>query len=194
VSQRLAVVAVELESLERSRTRLGRARMAVRRTSRLVAQLADDVHRLAFALHPRVLEDLGLPLALETFLRDLGKRYGINARMRARGVRVLIPREHALCLYRVAQEALRNATRHGGALDVTLTLTQVRGAVALCVKDAGKGFSRDAASGERRGLGLVTMEERVRLLDGRLVVRSRPGRGTHVHVWVPLPASKEAIA
>jgi len=193
VSQRLAVVAVELESLERPRGRLGRAQVAVRRTSRLVAQLADDVHRLAFALHPRVLEDLGLPLALGTILRDIGKRSGITARMRERRVGAQIPREHALCLYRVAQEALRNATRHGAAQDVTLTLARRNGAIALCVKDTGKGFVRDP-SGHRRGLGLVTMEERVRLLDGHLAVRSRPGWGTHVHAWLPLPAPKEEIA
>jgi PAS domain S-box-containing protein len=196
VSQRLAAVAVELESLQAVRSRRTSPQAAsLKKVSDLVAQLADDVHRLAFALHPRVLDDLGLPLALQTFLRDLAQRHGIRARMRRRGVGPSIPRGPALCLYRVAQEALRNVTRHAGAPGVTVTLAGVGGGIALCVRDAGRGFDSSAAEGERRGLGLVTMEERIRLAQGRLVVRSRRGRGTHVHAWVPLPSEeKEELA
>jgi PAS domain S-box-containing protein len=194
VSQRLAAVAVELESLQRGPSRSARSLSApLGKVHDQVAQLADDVHRLAYALHPRMLDDLGLALALETYLRDLAKRPGVSARMRQRALRSSIPRDHALCLYRVAQEALRNVTRHAGAARVTVTLAGVGGGIALCVKDTGNGFDPAAKGEPRRGLGLVSMEERVRLIDGRLVVRSRPGGGTHVHAWAPLPSGPEDV-
>jgi two-component system NarL family sensor kinase len=87
----------------------------------------------------------------------------------------------------VAQEALRNVHRHAAAPAATVTLARVRRGLGLCVADNGRGFDPDQASVPGRGLGLVTMRERVRAFDGHFRVRTNPGDGTHVHAWLPLP-------
>jgi PAS domain S-box-containing protein len=195
VNQRLAVVTVELESLQRSGVRSARALAgAIEKVKGLLTELSEDVQRMAYDLHPRVIDDLGFGVALKAHVLDIGRRYGVGAEMRERGRGLPLPPPHSLCLYRVAQEALRNVVRHSQARRLVVTLARNGESVGLCVRDFGVGFDPDVSRSGQRGLGLVSMEERARLLGGRLVVRSRRGRGTHVHAWLPVPESAAADA
>ena len=91
----------------------------------------------------------------------------------------------AICLFRVAQEALRNVVRHANASNVEVSLQAKDGGIALAVRDDGAGFG-DADAGAPASLGLVSMRERVRLVGGKLDIVSRPDHGTTVFAWVPL--------
>lgn len=169
----------------------GRLRMV----RELAAEALDEVRTLSHTIHPRVLDDLGLVAALESLARRARDGDGVTATVHARVSGERVPRPIASVLYRVAQEALGNATRHGGARSVRITLTARAGRTELEVADDGRGF--DVAEARRRGAarargaggGLFTMEERVALVDGVLDIRSAPGLGTQVHASVPLAPS-----
>ncbi|HEU4700671.1 MAG TPA: sensor histidine kinase [Gemmatimonadales bacterium] len=162
--------------------------MAAHRLTGLEAELHDlteEIRRLAHRMHPSVLDNLGLPAAL----RALGEEVETAERL---PVRVLVDEPAppltpaaALSLYRVAQEALRNVVKHAAASEATVRLVRNGGGAVLEVVDAGRGFD-PARDGERRGLGLTSMTERLRLVRGTLRVVSAPGRGTRTTAWVPL--------
>jgi signal transduction histidine kinase len=99
-----------------------------------------------------------------------------------------VPREVASCLYRVAQESLENIAKHSGAKHVSVALTSQKGTVVLSIADDGAGFDLEAVKG-RGGLGLIGMEERARLVNGKLSIAAQPGHGTRIAIEVPLPAS-----
>ena len=183
VTQQLAVLAIEAG---RAAVDLPEGPKATLLTSvrEGLARLSEDVHALAYHLHPSILEELGLPEAL---------RAECDRRRRQSSFEILtdldpdaagLEREAALCLFRVAQEALTNIARHAAAQVVTVTLHQMEDGVRLAVRDDGGGFApRDSRS--HRRLGLASMRERVRLVHGTLDVESAPGAGTSVIAWVP---------
>jgi len=103
-----------------------------------------------------------------------------------RSVPDTLPPEIATCLYRVAQEALRNVAKHAHAKRAAITVWKSGGSLHLSIKDSGAGFDQD----ERRGLGLVSMQERVRAVNGNLAIKSKPGDGTQIEVDVPVPAEQ----
>jgi signal transduction histidine kinase len=152
---------------------------------RHLEEVISDLEGLARNLHPKIVDDLGLRVALKSHAEDLGHQAAMAVRFRERAVPAVVPANAATCLYRVAQEALRNVHRHAGARAATVTLARVRRGLGLCVADGGRGFDPTQTSG--RGLGLVTMNERVSALGGHFRIRTNPGDGTHVHAWVPLP-------
>jgi PAS domain S-box-containing protein len=187
VNQRLAAMALRLENLERA---LPSAPDLIREELRMigtqVAHLSDDVHGLAYALHPMVLDELGLEVALRAYVENFAAQEGTKASFIARALPDSIPRHVTTCLYRVAQEALRNVGAHARAAEVTVTIEGVEGAIMLCIADSGIGFDPIQESRKKRSLGLVSMEERVRQVNGAFSLRSRSGEGTQVFVRVPL--------
>jgi signal transduction histidine kinase len=150
--------------------------------------VASDIHRLAYELHPAKLDQLGLETTLRSWCRDLGAQAGIHVDFVADGVPPELPAETALCVYRIAQEALQNVARHSGSHSARVRLWMEHFALRLKVSDDGCGFDAQRLSGG--GLGLVSMRERVRSLRGTIDVRSRPGAGTTVEAAVPV--SREA--
>lgn len=183
VTQRLAVLAIEVG---RAAIDLPEGPQADLMTSVHdgLARLSEDVHTLAYHLHPSVLEELGLPEALRAECSRRGRQssfeIGVDLDPSAAG----LDREAALCLFRVAQEALTNVARHAAAHVVTVTLRRLDDGVVLAVRDDGVGFApRDP--GRRRRLGLASMRERIWLVKGTLDVESEPGAGTSVVAWVP---------
>jgi signal transduction histidine kinase len=151
------------------------------------AQAIDDARHMSRELHPASLEHLGLVSALRTHCFEIEKQEEIRVKLTLVKVPENIPREVALCLYRVAQEALRNAVKHSGAPEVRVTLTGADGSLELYVADSGSGFDRDRTEG---GLGLVSMEERVRLLGGSFEMTSQPRLGTRLEARVPMSESE----
>ena len=150
-----------------------------------------EVRGLSHRVHPRVLDDLGLVAALEALARQTREAAGVDVRLSA-DVRTPPPAPAAATLYRVAQEALRNAFRHAAPSTVRLDLAADAGAASLTVTDDGRGFDVAAAESARRGLGLFGMRERVALVGGHLRIASQPGFGTEVHAEVPLGPSSPA--
>jgi signal transduction histidine kinase len=152
----------------------------------LVADALEEVRSLSHTMHPRVLDDLGLAAALEWLARQTRAQEAFDVRVIADADSSRIPTEVGSVLYRVAQEALRNATRHAAARNVELRLRVVATSATLEVTDDGRGFDVKGAEERRPGMGLFSMRERVALVNGTLTLTSSPGRGTRVMATVPL--------
>lgn len=186
VTQRLARLAIDVGLVERDPGHLQVA-AAMRPIREELARLSEDVHTLAYRLHPSILEDLGLAATLRAEAERFSCQHGVAAEVTLTGLPEVVPPEPALCLYRVTQEALRNVARHAGARTVHVSLRGRDGGLQLAVHDDGAGFAPEITSASRKGLGLRSMRERVRLLRGTIDIESAPGRGTTVAAWVPLP-------
>ena len=185
VTQRLARLAIDVGVVERDPGQIQVA-AAMRPVREELARLSEDVHTLAYRLHPSILEDLGLAATLRAEAERFSRQHGIVAEVTLTGMPEVVPPEPALCLYRVAQEALRNVARHAGARTVHVSLRGRDGGLQLAIHDDGAGFVPELVRGSHMGLGLTSMRERVRLLRGTLDIESAPGRGTTVAAWVPL--------
>jgi signal transduction histidine kinase len=148
----------------------------------------DELLNLARQLRPSALDDHGLVPAVETQLKRFSARTGIEVRLDTRGDHDTLPEVVQTAIYRVAQEALTNVTRHAGATVVEMDLEERDGGAELRVRDDGSGFDpsgRTNSEGPSGGLGLVGMAERARLVGGELDVRSAPGGGTTITLRVP---------
>jgi signal transduction histidine kinase len=151
-----------------------------------INELAANVHDVSRRLHPATLYELGLAAALDAECLSFSRQHGIGASVRkAAGVPRHLPDQAGLALYRIAQEAMRNAAQHARATRVRLTLRMYEGDLILAVADNGRGFDPDRVR-RKGGLGLVSMEERARSVNGSLRVHSRRGGGTEVEARVPL--------
>ena len=187
LSQRLSALQLGSAGLARLASKDAPARAGLEAHQEHLADIVEEVRRLAYDLHPAILTHLGLRAALQSFCVDFSAREEIDVEFSAQKEPASLQEEIALCLYRVTQESLRNVARHSGAKSVSVVLKNERGLLRLRIQDRGKGFDADAdRAGE--GLGLLGMKERVRLVDGTIEVRSRPGGGTRIHVEVPIRA------
>jgi signal transduction histidine kinase len=148
-------------------------------------KLSEDVHALSYRLHPSVIDDLGLVEALKAECDRVARAGSVSVDVDAREIPPKLPQDTALCLFRIAQEALRNVVRHAGASAVEVSIAPMDGGLQLAVSDNGAGFdsARDAG---RHSLGHASMRERVHLLGGEVDIESTPGHGTTVIAWVPL--------
>lgn len=186
LNQKLAVSVMNAEAAERRwspQEDVNRERLRAIRNE--IAELSDDVRKLAYRLHPSILDHLGLAIALQSHVEEFGKREEIEAIFIQRDLPETLPQPVSTCLYRVAQEALRNVAKHAKASRVVVRLGQREGAVQMSIFDSGVGFIPPKGK-ELQGLGVVSMQERVRLVGGRMSIRSRPNRGTYLFIRVPL--------
>jgi PAS domain S-box-containing protein len=148
-------------------------------------EIANAIRQLSHQLHPAVLEYAGLAVALESFKNEFSRLEGMEIDLTVSGRSDSVPRDIALCLYRIAQESLRNISKHSGAQRAEVMLLIDDSVAELQVKDNGRGFSMDAVR-RGEGLGLVSMEERVLLMHGAFQITSAPGRGTTIVASIPL--------
>jgi two-component system sensor histidine kinase UhpB len=155
-----------------------------------LVSVSKDVHDMSYRLHPSLLEDLGLGAALQAECDQLRRRSGLNIVERIGDLPVQPPRDVALCVYRIAQEALHNAIRHAKAGTIEIAVESGAQSLNLTVSDDGVGFEQ-AEDHTHIGLGLSSMRERARLVGGSLAIHSRPGQGTTVSLTVPRKAKKE---
>ena len=185
VNQRLALVNMRLEAL--SRALPGSAADAAQRIEEArqdVTSLITDIQALSHRLHPQRLEFLGIADAASGLCREISTQHGIDVGFAANGVPEGLPKRIVVCLYRVLQEALQNAIKHSGTGRIKVSLRGAADQIELTVDDFGNGFDLGAPRGH--GLGLTSMNERLKAIDGQLAVRSQPARGTSIRARVPL--------
>ena len=166
---------------------LGKPDTALHHLTGLEAELRDlgeEIRRLAHHMHPSVLDNLGLPAALRALGQEVETADQLPVRVIVDEPMAPLSPAAALSLYRVAQEALRNVVKHAAAGEAIVRLTREQGGASLEVVDTGRGFD-PAENSARRGLGVTSMTERVRLVRGNVRVVSAPGRGTRTTAWVP---------
>jgi two-component system CheB/CheR fusion protein len=188
-NQRLAMLALELETLEKSPAQAGgltQRKLASLRSS--TEGISEDLRRLAHQLHPSVVDHLGLPAALRSLCKDFTREKSLRINYRQQGVGDSMPTDIALCIYRVAQTALHNVALHSGTDRVTVSLMGGSQKIMLSVHDAGVGFDLEQVKG-KKGLGIMSMEERARLAGGTFTLRSKPGHGTRISIAIPLPVA-----
>jgi signal transduction histidine kinase len=186
IGQRIAVLTMDLDDLGFGRPLVTSAwRSRTRALSSRARELAKDIQSISRALHSSRLDDLGLIAASAGFCREASERQTLNVVFSAHDMPEEVPRDVALCVFRVLQEAVNNATKHAHARHVTVVLRNGAGEIQLEVADDGVGFDPGAAM-KGPGLGLISMHERLGILDGQVFIESRPGAGATVRARVPL--------
>ena len=192
VNQKVTALSIALTTLGR-RAPEGAVDL-VRDLARLqerAASVVDDIRHLSHELHPGVLEHIGLEAALEGYCREFEDTHGVSVTFRAAQDLGVMPADLTLCLYRATQEALGNVAKHAKARHVGVSVARDGDNVTLVVADDGCGF--DVTGPRRRhGLGLVSLEERIRLVDGQITIDTGPQRGTEVRIVVPLREGSHA--
>lgn len=185
ITQRLSLLAVDLDLLARCAQGIRPTyKNELERVTANVRSMASDVQALSHRLHPSKLEQLGLVPALKSLCRDVGKQGGIRAGFSSSPTLPTLSGPVQLCIYRVAQECLRNVIKHSKATGVHVELRLRREQLSLSITDDGIGIDPKLQR-TREGLGFVSMRERLRIVDGRFTVRSKPGEGTRIEVCVP---------
>ena len=149
------------------------------------SQIAADLQSLSHELHPSKIEVVGAVPGMRVFCSEFAAQHQFDVDFEASDITRLLSSNISLSLFRILQEALHNTAKHSGVRQCCVRLWEAHGWVHLVVSDEGKGFD-PAATKENRGIGLITMQERVSLVDGELRIESQPGRGTTVHARVPI--------
>jgi signal transduction histidine kinase len=181
ICQRLALLSMELQTASRGENHLAATTRQRLEEIRLhCSEIAEDVQLLSHELHSAQLDYLGISAAIRSFCREFDEQQEVSVEFTALNVPNSISRDSSLCLFRVTQEALHNAMKHSGADRFSVELSGVGNEVRLEVKDAGIGF--DVKDAKRiGGMGLVSMQERVRAGDGRFSIESKPWSGHQNH-------------
>jgi signal transduction histidine kinase len=191
VNQRLGAIGLQLDSLTQQLTDSpAEIRKRIRAVRRHISELSDDVRQLAYRFHQTTVEDLGLVTALQRYLNDFVKRTGVGVRFSKSRLTRPLPMRPATCLFRIAQESLGNVGVHANATLVTVTLTVSSDKAALTIVDNGIGMDVEQVRRRKAGLGMLSIQERARLLNGAVTWRSSPGSGTEVRAWLPLQGEK----
>ena len=194
ICQRLALLSMELQKASSNENHLTTAtKQRLEEIRRHCSEITSDVQLLSHELHSAKLDYLGISAAIRGFCREFGEHQEVSVEFTARDVPKSVSRDESVCLFRVTQEALHNAVKHSGADRFWVELRGAANEVRLEVKDTGIGFDVKEAN-RIGGLGLVTMQERVRAVNGRFYIESKPGAGTKIIVSVPAGTSSENAA
>ena len=188
VSQQLAGLSIALSGLKRRMDELNvsdELRTDLRALHERTTALAQNVRHLSHDLHPTVLRHAGLVAALTSYCAEVERSHGTASKCSAEGDLGSIAPEVALCLYRIAQEGLRNVVAHAGASRADVRLLRSGDEVELTVTDNGSGFDVASSLERGRGLGLVSIAERVRLARGTFGITAESKKGTCVRVRIP---------
>ena len=190
INQRLALLNIEMQRLADcppdSQTEL---RQRVQELCQQASEISSDVSALTRELHSPKLELLGIVPAMRGFCDELAHHQKVSVDFRHSDVPGRLPPDVSLCLFRVLQEALRNAVRHSGVQQFEVQLLGRPQEIELKIRDEGAGFDPDEAS-RGHGLGLVSMRERVSLLHGTISISSKANSGTEIALRIPLAASE----
>lgn len=188
INQRLAMLAIELQQLEKPGVFRSRSHNEIQRLFRQTTEISSALQALSHELHSSSLEHLGLVSAIKAFCNEFARLHKVKIDYADATLSAPVSPEVSLALFRVLQEGLHNALKHSGVRKFRVELGEVFGALQLKISDAGVGFDlHDASKGE--GLGLVSMKERILPLKGTLSIHSQPKRGTELVARVPLSSN-----
>jgi signal transduction histidine kinase len=192
INQRLGMLAIQIEELRRNPPN------SVTDLSHQLAEIGEGINGVSMGvqsishqLHPPQLEYLGVVAAMKSFCREFGARQKVEIDFETDDIPPVVSHEVSLCLFRILQEALHNAAKHSGVRHFEVRLSCSSNQLHLTVSDRGAGF--DAESPNKAGLGLISMRERVRLVNGTIVIESKPMGGTTIHVRVPLGSEQVSL-
>ena len=185
INQRLAMLVVQAESLESSLPpSASDCSKELRSIQDRLTELSDDVRHLAYQFHPSILDDLGLTVALQRLVDECATRANLQGTFEV-SPPLTVPQAVSTCLYRIAQESLANVMKHARANKVIVSLASTADAITLTVQDDGVGFDTQQLANSHRGLGLISMAERLRLVRGTVTIDSIPHQGTRLYIKVP---------
>jgi len=192
IAQRLALVAAEVQQFQ-SEAPESPSELRDRSTNlhEEIVQISNSVQTLSRELHASRLTYVGLVSTARGLCKEVSERHNIEIDFKHDSFPNSVPSESSLCLFRVLQEALHNAVKHSGAQRVEVQLRRAPKEIHLIVSDSGKGFDPQTAIKES-GLGLTSMQERLRLVNGELSIISEQHRGTTIHARVPFTSENEA--
>lgn len=185
LNQRMALLSIELEQLGQAIQKPHGLRPLVHNLQTKAKEISAEIHRLSYRLHPSKLDHLGLVAAVASLCEELAEGRGLKIEFQQRGFPVAVPKDVSLCIFRIAQESLRNCVRHSGARRARVVLDKAKAILRLTVSDDGCGFDTESGA-MKKGLGFTSIRERLRLVGGDAVIYSRPGAGTRIVVSVPL--------
>jgi signal transduction histidine kinase len=192
IGQRLALAVIELQELHEDPLILPEVRNRMGKLQKQTSEIATDIQSLSHELHSAKLQYLGIAAAMRGFCREFGEQQKVEIDFQAHDLPSLVSPDTSLCFYRVLQEALHNSAKHSGVRRFEVRLWGTPDEIHLTVRDSGAGFEREAAK-ESRGLGLISMEERLKLLKGTLSIESQSKRGTTIHARVPLGSGSQSV-
>lgn len=193
IVQRVALVTAELEQCEQVADATDGVNDHIQEAVQRLSDLGKDIQALSHRLHSSKLEYLGLASAVQSFCRELSEQRKVRIEFKQSDIATRIPKEISLCLFRVLQEALQNAVKHSAAQDITVELHGTKEGINLRVSDSGIGFDWQEAI-HRKGLGLISMRERLRLVNGELSIQSVRGSGTTILARVPYRQEQRSMA
>ena len=189
LSQKMALLSIEIEQLAQLPPQSVAAFSAgLSKALNRVQDISSEIQRLSYALHPSKLERLGLAATVLSLCKEVYSQQGLQVDCDLQDIPRDLPRDLALCLYRVIQESLQNIVKHSGACNATLELHGSPSEIRLRITDNGVGFRPDSAS-RKQGMGLLSMRERLRIVGGIMSIESQPLRGTEINATVPLKAA-----
>jgi signal transduction histidine kinase len=190
VGQALTAISVNLQLLKNRAGELGpRAASAIMETQKLLEGTMDNVHRFSHELRPAMLDDLGLVTALRWYVKAFAERTGYKVRLDLHPAVEELESDPKTVIYRIVQESLNNVYKYAKGSRVGISIRKQPTQIQIVIKDDGIGFRLNgprARLKKKGGLGLVGMEERLRLINGKLVVESEIGKGTSIRATIPL--------
>jgi len=185
INQRLALLAIELQQLAQSPPpTVDEVGAYIYRLSTQVFEIGNDVQAISHSLHSSKLEYLGIVAAAKSLCKEFSEQQGVVVDFRHEGIPRIVSSDISLCMFRVLQEALHNAVKHSGAQHFEVEMHGEANEITLTVSDSGVGFDTETG-GDSPGLGLISMRERVSLVDGTISITSKPAHGTVISVRVP---------
>lgn len=194
IGQRLALLVNDIDGLNKDLPNSAvQARNRIQEQLKRVHEIAADVQAISHRLHSSKLRYLGIAAAAKSFCQELSDQQKVVIDFTHADIPPAVPEEISLCLFRVMQEALQNAVKHSGVRNFEVELRGAPDGIHLTVRDAGLGFDPEVVM-NNRGLGLISMQERVNLVKGTLSIDSWPELGTTIHVRVPLQRVSRSLS
>jgi signal transduction histidine kinase len=179
-------VAIEVGKLRIESSCSNEANSALGEIQEKLIKVSEDINSISRQLHPSIIEDLGLEDALKSEINNFTQREDIPVSFESDLGSIDFSREKAICLFRITQESLRNIMKHSDADKVIIQLVSKNGSLILKIKDNGKGFDPDLVK-KMPGLGLKSMRERIRLVNGTISFNTQLDKGTEVVAEIDCP-------
>jgi PAS domain S-box-containing protein len=189
INQRLALLAIGMEKLREDSPNGAADLERLTELLRQANEISSDIQSISHQLHPSKLEYLGIVAAMRSFCKEMGEKQRVDIHFANENVPARVPREVSICLFRVLQETLRNAVKYSGVRRFEVCLHGRPGGIGLRVSDSGVGFDIEGQD-HPRGLGLISMRERLRSVQGTFSIATKPGEGTTIDAFVPMNEGK----